>query len=498
MLQNPVAQRTPSWVLYRWFLFVCAMAVICCSALVVVVPAKESAVLLLVALILVFFVIWKPSLSAWHYLYLTSVLILPPFYVEGLGSDIPLFTSHIILLAGGIVFLSRYRSFHWQPDLFTQSSGGFLLALVLSLPFAFWLSGPSVGLASCLRFLLILQPFLIYLWLRGFRLVSTEQAFTKLLRVLLILGSITAVYGIIDFYFPVPLPHPFADQYIYLLGRSIRRAQGVFYEASSFGNLCAFFWSLCLVAMSSTIRRQLRLPGVVLGLLAGVFTVALFLSYSRGSWANGIVTLGVFLLLQRRFKLRLFLSAVILSTVFLFLLYQWSPDLVTNFAERRLGPLLELWSNPNEATSGRWQTWKMLFVFFGEHPWLLLFGIGYKSVSGTSLFGTNLIVDNGYLSLLFETGILGVISLFWLFGALFQGLFRASQSSSNLGRHYAAFLLAFWCGQMGQMLTGDILTYWRNLVVYYTLAASLLQPWESERVPSMFGALSSMGGGKDT
>jgi O-antigen ligase len=247
-----------------------------------------------------------------------------------------------------------------------------------------------------------------------------------------------------------------------------------------------------LVTMSPPIRRQLRLPSVVLVLMAGVFTVALFLSYSRGSWANGIVTLGVFLLLQRRFKLRLLISAILVSGVFLFLIYEWSPDLLTHSFEHRLGPLLEFWSNPNEATSGRWETWKTMFVFFGEYPWLLLFGIGYKSVSGTSLFGSSLIVDNGYLSLLFETGILGLTSLLWLFGVLLHGLFQASQTLSRMRRHYAAFLLAFWCGQMVQMLTGDILTYWRNLVVYFAFAAWVLHPWDNRGAQSTAAALRSL------
>lgn len=454
-------------------------------------PGEESVLLLSLALGLVFFVAWKPALSAWHYLYIASVLILPPFYPERWGGDVPFFVSHVILLVGGIVFLSRYHSFQWQPDLLTESLGGFLLALALSLPFAFWLSGSSIGFASCLRFLLILQPFLIFLWLRGFQLVSADQAFTKFLRVLLILGTISAAYGIFDFYFPIPLSHPFADQYIYLPGSSIRRAQGIFYEASSFGNLCAFYWCLCLVTMSPPIRRQLRLPAVVLVLMAGVFTVALFLSYSRGSWANGMVTLGVFLLLQRRFKLRLLLSATLVSGVFLFLIYEWSPDLVTNFFQLRLGALLELWSKPNEATSGRWQTWKTMFVFFGDYPWLLFFGIGYKSVSATSLFGSSLIVDNGYLSLLFETGILGLTSLLCFFGVFFHTLFRASQTSSIVRRHYAAFLLAFLCGQMVQMVTGDILTYWRNLVVYFAFAAWVLHPWYSKEAQSTAAALRS-------
>ena len=489
MLQKLATQRSSPLACHRWFPLLCAIIVIGCGALVAFRSREEAVLLLLLALVLVFLVMWKPSLSAWHYLYISLVLILPPFYPERWGGDVPLFISHAILLVGGVVFLRRYQSFHWQPDLFTESLGGFLLALAFSLPFAFWLSGSSIGFASCLRFLLILQPFLIYLWLREFHLVATEQAFTKLLRILLILGTMTAAYGIFDFYFPIPLPHPFADQYIYLLGGSIRRAQGVFYEASSFGNLCAFYWSLCLVTMSSPIRRQLRLPAMVLVLLAGVFTVALFLSYSRGSWANGIVTLGVFLLLQRRFKLRLLFSAIIVSGVFLFLIYQGSPDLVTNFFERRLGPLLELWSNPNEATSGRWQAWKTMFAFFGEYPWLLLFGIGYKSVSSTNLFGSSLIVDNGYLSLLFETGILGLTSLLWFIGVFLRRLFRARQALSILRRHYAAFLLAFWCGQMVQMLTGDILTYWRNLVVYFAFAAGVLHPWKTEGAQSTAGTL---------
>ena len=70
-------------------------------------------------------------------------------------------------------------------------------------------------------------------------------------RFLLGLGVVAAIYGVVDFYFPIPIPHPFADQYIYLDGRMIRRAQGMLYEASSFGNLSAFFLSLTLVILLS-------------------------------------------------------------------------------------------------------------------------------------------------------------------------------------------------------------------------------------------------------
>jgi hypothetical protein len=32
-------------------------------------------------------------------------------------------------------------------------------------------------------------------------------------------------------------------------------------------------------------------------------------------------------------------------------------------------------------------------------------------------------------------------------------------------------MLCFWCGQMVQMLSGDLLTYWRVLPVYFWVLA---------------------------
>jgi O-antigen ligase len=173
--------------------------------------------------------------------------------------------------------------------------------------------------------------------------------------------------------------------------------------------------------------------------------------------------------------------AILLTGLFLLSVYFWFPELVTNFFERRLGTLLEFWKYPDAATSGRWETWKSLFDYFAGRPGLLLFGIGYKSIASTRLFGTILTVDNGYLSLLFETGILGLTAWIILIITLLHQLFEVRRRGSSIQSLYAIFLLAFWCGQMVQMMTGDILTYWRNLVVYFSMAAVLLEKWDGER-----------------
>ncbi len=464
-----------------WAFLLSLLAVVGCSLLVGLVRPELLATLTILGFLLVLLLIWEPSPSSWYYLYAGSVLLFPPFYPGQWGGEVPFFVSHLIFLGGAVAFLFSYWDFHFQPDPVGQCSLGFLLSLALSLPFAFWLSGPGQGIASGLRFLLVLQPFLLYFWLRGLRWAHSQAAFRSLLQATLIFGMISALYGIVDFVFPIPIPHPFADQYIYLFGQSLRRAQGVFYEASSFGNLSAFYWSLCLVTLSSSAWKVLRFSRIWLGLLVGIFAVALFLSYSRGSWVNALLTVAIFLLLQRGSKFRLAITAILLTGLFLLSVYLWFPELVTNFFERRLGTLVEFWKYPDAATSGRWETWKTLFGFFGDRPGLLLFGIGYKSVASTHLFATNLIVDNGYLSLLFETGILGLATWFLLLLTLLHQLFEVRSHGSQIQNLYASFLFAFWCGQMVQMMTGDILTYWRNLVVYFSMAAVLLETWDGER-----------------
>jgi O-antigen ligase len=367
----------------------------------------------------------------------------------------------------------RFEEFDLKWDPIASAASYFLLALALSLPFGFWLSGPAQGVQSCFRSLLILQPFLLYFWIRGFNIIGEESLFSGLVKFLLCVATIAALYGIIDFYLPVPIPHPFADQYIYLKGENIRRAQGIFYEASSFGNMCAFFLSLSIVVLYSLARKLSLFRQSLLCLMIGIFTTALFLSYSRGSWANVFVTLAVFLWVQRKLQVRSVICVILLIGGFIFLVFLFSPEIASNFFSWRLGALSELWSDPNFATSGRWETWIKLGGFFADHPWLLLFGIGYKTLPYTNLIGKNLIADNGFISLSFETGVLGLAAFIWLNVTLLKSLYRTSRHPLLTLRLYGSFLFAFWCGEMVQMLTGDIFTYWRNVIIFFTLIAAL-------------------------
>jgi O-antigen ligase len=421
------------------------------------------------------------SPRSWLYLCAATTLAVPPLYPAFLGSDIPVYSSSLILLIGWWVLLVRFEEFEFNWDPIASAAFYFLLALALSLPFGFWLSGPAQGLQSLFRFLLILQPFFLYFWIRGSKVIEKEALFSSLIKFLLCVATVAAIYGIIDFYLPVPIPHPFADQYIYLKGENIRRAQGIFYEASSFGNMCAFFMSLSLVVLYSLGRKLSLVYQSLLCVMIGIFTTALFLSYSRGSWANVLVTMAIFLLMQRKFQLRSVAYVVLLIGGFILLVFQFSPEIASNFFSWRLGALSELWSDPNFATSGRWETWIKLTEFFADHPSLLLFGIGYKTLPYTNLIGKNLIADNGFISLSFETGVLGLAAFIWLNFTLLKSLYRTSRHQILTFRLYGGFLFAFWCGEMVQMMTGDIFTYWRNVIIFFTLIAALQELSQSLR-----------------
>jgi O-antigen ligase len=121
--------------------------------------------------------------------------------------------------------------------------------------------------------------------------------------------------------------------------------------------------------------------------------------------------------------------------------------------------------------SGRVASWRTLAAWLAGNPWQALFGIGYKTLPYSSYLGGPVVADNMYLSLLVETGILGLAALVWLNIAILRAAGRASRSLDARASFCGVWMLCFWCGQMVQMLSGDLLTYWRVLPVYFCVLA---------------------------
>jgi O-antigen ligase len=362
--------------------------------------------------------------------------------------------------------------FRW--DFVGAGFAALIAAAALSLPFAWWLSGSEAALAGGSRWLLLAQSGLVYYLIRaGAR--AGQSALEQRMFLILFLGAVvSAAYGIVDFVWPIPLPHPAAEQFIWLPGMVLRRAQGVFYESSSFANFCSFFLIAAATAFFARQERYLKVPRSALLVCMVILALAMLVAFSRTTWAAAAAALLASLLLSRRVRLRRLVFAGLALALPPLLVWAVSPDLWDYLVSARLGRLMDVFSDPNTVTSGRFDTWLRVLSIMRDDPQYLLFGVGYKTLPVTRLFRSEIITDNGYLSLLLETGVPGFAALILLSVAVLRTFFRLARSGGGEAAFWGTVLFSIWCGQLVLFLAADAYTYWRNSVVLAALMALTL------------------------
>jgi O-antigen ligase len=132
---------------------------------------------------------------------------------------------------------------------------------------------------------------------------------------------------------------------------------------------------------------------------------------------------------------------------------------------------LDSFSSTNGVLSGRLDSWTAIARFLIDRPWHLLAGVGYKTLPYSDFIGAPVIADNMYLSTLAETGVAGLAALLFFLFAVLRTSFRASRDTDPERSFFGAWTFCFWCGQAVQMLSGDLLTYWRVLPIYFWVLA---------------------------
>jgi O-antigen ligase len=333
-----------------------------------------------------------------------------------------------------------------------------------------------------LRWLLLCQSALVYVLIRGGARREEARVERWMFRILLLAAVVSALYGLVDFVSPIPLPHPAADQFIWLRHSILRRAQGVFYESSSFANLCGFFLAIAVGAFFARQERLVGAPRLCLWLSVAILSMAVLVAFSRSAWVSVITTLLVFMGINQRVRFRRGAAFFVLLGLPLAILWRYSPELWDYFLNARVGYLSRVFADPNLASSGRFETWNRLWPILREYPHYLLFSIGYKTLPLTRLFHEEIIADDGYLSLLIETGLLGLGGYL----AFSVSVFRTFRSPLRAGRKHLAFwcaaLFSFWCGECVQMLSADAYTYWRNMAVFTAVVALVMNRAEREEL----------------
>lgn len=403
-------------------------------------------------------------MTSWLTLFFASALLLPPLPIL-LGNSGP----HVCLLfaAAGLLFGVSSLT-HWRivPCSLNASFTALFGVLFASVALAALHSGAGAAAASFARVMLL--GISIYVFF--FTAYSPEPICDALraTRRIYVFAALSALFACVDFYYQFPAPAGYGPQFVWLDSGVYRRAQGVFYEASTLGNFSAFFLVMIAVAFA---RPRGESPFSRKWLLAGgaLFFAALVLSFSRGSAINLGVACAVLVWFHRR-RVPLARVAAVLGACVLggaFLLSRIFPAIAAMYWLRLIASGQFFFSATEQILSGRVASWQTLLQWTAHNPWQLLFGIGYKTLPYTDFLGEPIVADNMYFSILIETGIAGLAALIWLNSSIL----RAAARSARGGSFFGAWMLCFWSGESVQMLSGDLLTYWRVLPVYFFVLA---------------------------
>jgi O-antigen ligase len=443
------------------------------AAAIATAPSPAAKALLAAPAVLLPLAWWtlhKPA--RWLACFFAAALLLPPLPIPlGDSGPHPCLLFAALGLFSGLLWLGEWRIAPTSLNCALATLFGLLLS---SVAFAAVYSGSGAAAASLVRVLLFGIPVYVFFYTAygpASGLLPASGPFTSARRLYWIAVA-SALFACVDFYFQFPAPAGYGPQFVWLESGVYRRAQGIFYEASTLGNFCAFF--LVMIAVSFS-RPRGQTPVSRKALLAGgaTFFAAIVLSYSRGSLINLLVAVAVLVWLNRN-RVRFARAVPILAAcaaAAAFLTWKVFPA----FAEMywlRLSASAEYFFSATEGVlSGRVASWRVLVDWISAHPWQALFGIGYKTLPYTSYLGSPVVADNMYLSLMVETGIAGLAALVWLNAAILRAAARGARSADPRTSFFGTWMLCFWAGQSVQMLSGDLLTYWRVLPVYFWVLA---------------------------
>jgi O-Antigen ligase len=465
------AEQPPRWI------FV-SMAIGAYAALVAAMPSVYWAAVLTAPMLLSFLAWWTLARPhRWIGAFIVTALLLPPLPIPpGDSGPHPSLVFAALGIFAGVLHLRDWRI---AAVPLTRAFVCLFAVLASSVAFAALYSGPWIAAQTLARVLLF--GIGVYLFFYTAYIPSGESL--PRLRPLFWAAAGSAAIACVDFYYQLPAPAGFGPQYVWLETGVFRRAQGIFYEASTLGNFCTFF--LVMIAVAFT-RRGRETPILRVWLMLGgvLFSAALIFSYSRASVVNLVISLGALAWLDRtRIRWR---KAIVLLTSSVALgaaaSYYFLPDLV-EMSWRRLSFSAIYFFDYGEAVfSGRFESWRVLARFLAEHPWHAVFGIGYKTLPYSDYLGQTVIADNMYLSMLVETGVIGLAALAWFNVAILGAARRAARHSSPSASFFGTWIFCFWVGECFQMLSSDLLTYWRVLPVYFLVLAWAVR--ESSKAPA--------------
>lgn len=270
-----------------------------------------------------------------------------------------------------------------------------------------------------------------------FQLLKNEKGVRNLSIVFVALVGILSVHGVYQYIIGVEMP----STWISSSEAGIRtRVYSIFTSPNIFGSLIVLAFPICVSVflISKGIRAKL-LSGMALMFMAA----SLAFTYSRGAWIGIACAVGIYVLFKDR---RLLIPAVIGGLMILVL--------VPSIGDRILYMLSPEYME-SSMKAGRMIRWLTGFQIWKEHPW---FGLGLGSFGGSvaanhglsAIVGGKIVptfyMDNYYMKIATETGIVGITAFLWLMWQVFSISLKTvsivkDKASKELGTGIMAGLL---------------------------------------------------------
>ena len=272
---------------------------------------------------------------------------------------------------------------------------------------------------------MLFEPMLFYFL--GFLFPKDRRWVRATIIIFVAVSTSLALHGLYQYLSHAPMPASWVDVRETAIGT---RAYSIIMNPNG---LAAFLLMGALISMSLALARVSRLAPRLLWALACVVQLGgIAVTFSRGAWIGLAVGVLVLVIMAYRRYLVAIAGAAVLALV-----------LRAAGLRRQVHLRLQFLAYITKSSqAGRLYVWRMAVDYAAAHPW---FGIGLGTFGGTSAitFGYGrLWVDNFYLQLAAEGGLLLLAFFLWILLRAIKGLVKGHGATDGFRRALAAGMIA--------------------------------------------------------
>ncbi len=290
----------------------------------------------------------------------------------------------------------------------------------------------------------LFEPMLFYFL--GFLFPKDRRWVRATVIIFVAVSTSLALHGLYQYVTHAPMPASWVDVRETGIGT---RAYSIIGNPNGLG---AFLLMGTMISMSLALARVSRVaPRLLWGLACVVQLGGIAVTFSRGAW----IALGVGILTLVVMAYRRYLAAIAGVAV---LAWFFAPRAFVD----RFTSSFSSWYITKSAQAGRLYVWRIAADYIGSHPWL---GVGLGTFGGTSAitFGYGrLWVDNFYLQLAAEGGLLLVAFFLWILLRAIKGLVKGHGTTDGFRRALAAGMIAAFVAVAAANITASV---WETLTV---------------------------------